>query len=147
MIVAGLDVDTKAAHFCLWDGRQALQWGDVERQADIEWFIPAGVEAVYIEDVPYVLSARNPKTTIQLSQAIGRWQARVETIGLKYGMVGVTKWKAFAISNGQASKDDVKGAIVFTTNLPDGLKQHIYDACGIAIAGHALERMAGVAPS
>ena len=143
MIVAGLDVDTKAAHYVLWDGRQALQWGDAKTTADIEWFIGAGVEAVYIEDIPYVLSAKNMKTTIQLSQAIGRWQARVETIGLHYGMVGVTRWKSLAIGNGQASKDEVKGSIVYTTNLPSDLTQHSYDACGVAIAGHGIESMAG----
>ena len=60
--------------------------------------------------------------------------------GREYNMISVAKWKMLAVGNGQAGKPEVKRVMILTTSLEDGEKQDIYDACGIAIAGQALEK-------
>jgi Holliday junction resolvasome RuvABC endonuclease subunit len=143
MIVAGLDVDSKGAHYALWDGDTSPMWGNVNDRKDLEVFTRAGVQVVYVEQIPFV---QNKQTMRLLCEFVGRWKERIETTGLRCENIEVAKWKMLAIGNGRASKDDVKGLMVLTTNLPDTLEQHSYDALGVAIAGYALEhqkKMAG----
>jgi Holliday junction resolvasome RuvABC endonuclease subunit len=146
LLVCGLDVDTKRATYSLWDGRRAPMWGELHTKEDLSVITHSGCRTVYIEEIPF-----SPQSGFQvmkkLCEAVGNWQARILQVGLDYRMVPVSKWKSLACSNGSASKEEVKRIIMLTTNLPDGLPQHCYDACAISIAGYGLEKLAGVLPS
>jgi Holliday junction resolvasome RuvABC endonuclease subunit len=136
MLVAGLDVDTKGGHYCLWDGQRATLWGDIQ---DASIFTEAGVDVVYVEQTPFV---QNFQTMRALAEHVGRWQERLDNAGVRYVMIAVAEWKKRAVGNGGFNKGRVKQMIIATTNLPDGLNEHAYDACGIAVAGYGLEMLA-----
>lgn len=143
MIVAGLDISTKAAHCVLWDGQMAVDWFAMKERADAK-LVKAPI--AYIEEVPHVVG-KSMRTTIRLSQEIGRWVERLEASGIIVKKISVPTWKSLALGNGRANKVEVRRLIILTTNLEDGEAQDIYDACAIAKAGYGIEKLAGAVPS
>lgn len=144
MKVAGIDVDTKAAHYAVWDGKEVLAYGKMEKREDTRRLANLGVEVVYIEDIPWV---NNTQTMRKLSEAVGRWKERLEVAGLRTVGISVGEWKMMAVGNGHASKAEVRDIIWATTTMPADRPEHQYDAAGIAIAGYQTEMLAGVSAS
>jgi Holliday junction resolvasome RuvABC endonuclease subunit len=136
LIVAGLDVSTKGAHYAIWDGGRILSFGVMKSREDCENLSKADI--AYIEEIPY---CNNQRTAIRLSEAVGRWQERLDVMGLDFKMIPVALWKLQSIGTGKASKVQVQEMIKMTTNLKGNHPQDIYDACGVAIAGYNMERL------
>ena len=143
MRVAGLDVDTKGAHFAVWDGKSAVGVGAMKEREDTRFLTALRVDVVYIEEIPYV---RNAQTMRKLSQAVGCWKERCEAAGLRVVTIPVSEWKMLAVGNGRATKGEVRDTLLMTTDLQLGHPEHIYDAAGIGIAGFQMEKLAGAHP-
>ena len=137
MRVAGLDVSTMAAHYAIWDGQSAVAYGAMTKRDEVEGLLRMNVDAVYIEEIPWV---RNSQTMRKLCQAVGCWMERCEAVGLKVETIPVARWKMLSVGNGAATKDFVRDMILATTNMFAGMAQDEYDACGIAIAGYQTEK-------
>ena len=104
----------------------------------------AQADIAYIEEIPY---CQNQRTAIRLAEAVGHWQERLDARDIKFRMIPVALWKSQALGKGNADKPTVKRIVKMLAGLGDEWPQDVYDACGIAMAGFALEKMAGVCAS
>ena len=139
MIVAGLDVDTHKAAYCVWNGREAIAYGTMTKREELRHFVNLKVDVVYVEETPF---CKNAQTMRKLAQDVGVWLERIDNWGIRGLTLPVGKWKSLSLGIGNATKVQVKDIILATTNMPNGLPQDCYDACGLSLAGYALEKQA-----
>jgi Holliday junction resolvasome RuvABC endonuclease subunit len=138
MVVIGFDVDTKRRAYAIWDGKRVLSTGHIEDAGHL--LTLAGeyeIDTAYIESPPYV---QNLQVVSKLNRAVGKLEGYCESCMLESHLIAVASWKAMAIGTGRADKQQVKDVLTATTDVETGLTQDEYDALGIAIAGHGIER-------
>jgi len=148
MNVIGFDVATKKVYFALYTGNNSFACVDQLHNPQQLGFLKAkyGIDSAAIEEIPYV-PKRSVRTTIRLSEAVGRVQQQLIDHDIHYIMLPVNKWKMLSIGDGKADKITVKNVIIATSNVKDGHPQDIYDAAGVAIAGYSLAGVSELEPS
>jgi len=134
----GFDVSTRCVHYAVVCGEQVLACGELGGDDDLERIIEQyELETAIIEAVPFVC---NHRTAISLAMSVGALRQRLRYQGIQdVCLVSVAAWKKALTGKGNASKEDVKGAVMDVSGLGDDWPQDVYDSVGVAIAGQGIE--------
>jgi Holliday junction resolvasome RuvABC endonuclease subunit len=109
--------------------RNLVDWIDTASQRH------PGQTRVFIEES--FIARHDPRTAVHLAQTVGM------LLSLPYytDVIPIQTWKIATVGSGNATKDQVRGAIAL--RFPDtvslfGKRQDLYDATGVAIGGRGL---------